>query len=155
LLLLKGQQIIFHPSPVVTGMGSVNWKQQLRKGEVLYVQGTFVNVEASPVTLLLNGFNSIVDSVVIPAQQTKPFLLRTIPKQNGKAVFPIVALRGKDTLEKEPVPVEIVQSNGLKIMILAASPDFENKFLKDWLSQNGYTVVSKTNISTNNLTGPF
>jgi hypothetical protein len=149
LLLLKGQQVIFHPSPVVTGMGSVNWKQQLRKGEVLYVQGTYVNVEASPVTLLLNGFNSIVDSVIIPAQQTKPFLLRTVPKQNGKAVFTIVALRGKDTLEKEPVPVEVIQSNKLKIMILAASPDFENKFLKDWLSQNGYTVVSKTNISTN------
>jgi hypothetical protein len=39
--------------------------------------------------------------------------------------------------------------------MLAASPDFENRFVKDWLSQNGYTVVAKTAISTNKFDKTF
>jgi hypothetical protein len=149
LLLLNDRQIVFHPAPVKTGITAANWKRQLKKGEVLTVQGTYVNESLQPVTLLLNGFNTSLDSLIIPSRQTKPFLLQTVPKQNGKAVFSVIALQGKDTLEREPLPMEVQQANAVNVMILAASPDFENKFLKDWLSQNGYAVVAKTTISSN------
>jgi hypothetical protein len=149
LLLLNGREIVFHPASIRTGVTAASWKRQLKKGEVLSVQGTYVNESPLPVTLWLNGFNTMLDSVVIPSQQTKPFLLQAVPKQNGKAVFTMIALQGKDTLGKEPLPVEVQQPDAVNVMILAASPDFENKFLKDWLSQNGYAVVAKTNISSN------
>jgi hypothetical protein len=36
----------------------------------------------------------------------------------------------------------------MRILILASAPDFENKFLKNWLAQQGYSLSVRTSIST-------
>ncbi len=155
LQAIGGSKIILHPEKITNGITSIDWKRKIEKGKELLIQGTYLNQTTSPVHLLLNGFNTILDSFTIPAKQERSFQLHTIPKQNGKAVYSVLALHGKDTLEKDPVPIEVIAAVPLKIMMLAASPDFENKFLKDWLSQNGYAVVTKTTISTNKFDKTF
>jgi hypothetical protein len=141
--------LLYHSSVITNGIVSVNWNRKLKKGEELLVQGVYTNSQSFPVRLLLSGFSTPIDSFVVPAKNTQRFQLRGIPKQNGKAVYTVSALQGKDTLEKNQLPVEVEEPLPLKLMILAASPDFENKFLKNWLSQNGYNVASRTIISTN------
>lgn len=143
------QHFVFHTSSVKAGITAVNWNPTLKKGEELSVQGSYTNQTANPVKLVLTGFNTVIDSVLTPAKQTLGFHLQGVPKQNGKAVYSLIAIAGKDTLEKEPVPLELISSHPVKVMMLSTTPDFENKFLKNWLSQNGYTVVNKTTISTN------
>lgn len=149
LAMIDGQEIVFHPSPVNAGIVAASWNRQLRKGETLSVQGTYQNETGDPVVLSLIGFNANLDSVNIQSHQTKSFVLQTVPKQNGRALFSLAVRQVKDTIEKEPIPVEVLPAQNVKVMILSASPDFENKFLKDWLSQNGYGVVTKTTISKN------
>jgi hypothetical protein len=154
-LKLMDQHFIFHQSSIKSGITFANWNRKSKRGEELLVQGTYTNHRLYPVTLFLTGFNTVMDSFLVPANQSEAFELKTVPKQNGKAVYDIIALRGKDTLEKEPVPIEVVTSSPVKVMILSASPDFENRFLKDWLSQNGYTVVNKTMISASKYDQSF
>jgi hypothetical protein len=75
------------------------------------------------------------------------FVLHTVPAQTGRAVYRLVALRGKDTLEQEDLPVEVNTGRPLKILLLASSPDFENAFLIDWLAKGGHQVAVRTVVS--------
>ncbi|MEO7529802.1 MAG: hypothetical protein ABIS69_00280 [Sediminibacterium sp.] len=152
---LGNTKLIFHPSKITTGITDIDWNRKVKKAAPLFIQGSYTNTTSEPISLLLSGFNTVLDSFIVPAKQIQSFRLNTVPKQSGRAVYSLFAIQGKDTLEKEPVPVEVITTRPIKVCMLAASPDFENKFLKDWLSQNGYTVVTKTTISANKYDRAF
>ncbi|MEO6548223.1 MAG: hypothetical protein ABIN94_09495 [Ferruginibacter sp.] len=147
LRLLKDIPLIFHPALNNEGFTVVHCKPQLQAGEKLLLQGTYSNSNNFPVKLCLTAFQITLDSVNIPAKKTYSFNLETVPKQRGKALYNLLVLNGKDTLEKEPVPVEVKPIDTLKLLLLSASPGFEHKFLKNWLSQNGFAVAARTRIS--------
>ncbi|MEO5998921.1 MAG: hypothetical protein ABIN89_19300 [Chitinophagaceae bacterium] len=144
---LNKMPVIFHASPLPAGLVAINWSTFLKAGELLLIRGSFNNVRPAPVKLILNGLHTNLDSLVIPAGKQQTFELRTHPKQRGRAVYTLLALAGKDTVESENIPVEVDSISTIKILILAASPDFENKFLKNWLFKNGYQLVIRTAIS--------
>ncbi|MGI8636202.1 MAG: hypothetical protein ACR2KZ_12445, partial [Segetibacter sp.] len=110
---------------------------------------------SSKVKIVLKSFNATLDSVNVLSGTNQKFQLATIPKHAGRAVSLVIALAGKDTIEKEMVPVEVEQGDPLKVLILASSPDFDNKFLKDRLAQNGYVVVERTSVSKNKFEKNF
>jgi hypothetical protein len=89
------------------------------------------------------GMGEVVDSAAV----TTAFSLGVVPAQMGRAVYRLVALVGKDTVEQEEIPVEVGVGAPLKILVLAGSPDFENRFLIKWLADNGHSVASRTMVS--------
>ena len=125
--------VIFHAPALPAGIVAINWVPCIKGGEPLLIRGNFTNAHSAPVKLILNGLHTNLDSLVIPAGKQQGFELRTIPKQRGSAVYSLLALEGKDTTEFENIAVLIDTVRPLKILILAASPDFDNKFLKNWL----------------------
>lgn len=155
LQMLKGSKLVFHPAKITNGIVAIDWNRNIDKGKELLLQGTYTNRNSFPIVLMLNGFNTILDSFTVAPQKEMNFRLHTIPKQNGKAIYTLSALHGKDTLEKEPIPIEVITQSPVKVLMLASSPDFENRFVKDWLSQNGYAVVTKTAISANKFDKTF
>ncbi len=146
---LPEQPIVFHPSPLPTGFTSIHWQRTLSMGDQLTMQGNFHNANTSPVKITLTGYNNLLDSITIPALSDQVFQLTTIPKQLGRGVYSLSAVVKKDTIIKEPVPIQVIPSSPLKILLLIASPDFENKFLKNWLAEKGYEVVVRTTVSKN------
>lgn len=170
-------QVVFHASPLRTGIISANWKQQLLPGERLRIQGTCYSADGKPVKLVLGGMNTPLDSVILFARGEatgstrgvtagvaeniatgvqQEFELSTVPAQAGRAIYHITAgsagktgSAGKmeDTLEKESIPVDVLPGKALTILLLASAPDFENRFLVNWLSQNGHSVAMRTAIS--------
>lgn len=136
------------------GIQSVYWPKQVNTGDELRLQGRFKNSAAVAVKLLLTGYNERLDSMIIPAQTERPFELMTRPRHVGRAVYTLIALE-QDTLAKEPVPVEVLPVQPLKVLILAASPGFENKFLAGWLSEHDYVVAMRTAISRNKYSYSF
>jgi hypothetical protein len=136
------------------GVQSVYWQRQLNTGSNLHLQGRYKNSSTVPVKLLLSGFNERLDSVTIPPQEERPFALSAGPRHIGRALYTFLAL-AKDTLAKEPLPVEVLPARPLKVLILAASPDFENKFLANWLSEHDYIVAMRTAISRNKYSYTF
>ncbi|MDQ3683810.1 MAG: hypothetical protein M3352_12180, partial [Bacteroidota bacterium] len=142
------QTIIFHPSKIKTGITLINWQTKVQSGEKLYVQGKFNNASSAK-KIILSGFGITLDSTIIPANKNQNFELTTIPKHTGRTIYSLLVVDGKDTIQKEPLPVQVQQGELLKILILASSPDFENKFLKNWLAQKGYEVAVRTAISKN------
>lgn len=149
LHFITNKGLTFHPTTVDNLITSISWTQTLRSGEEFRVQGRFQNSKRGDAKIVLRGFDTNHDSVIIKAGQTASFALTTVPKHIDKAVYTLSVLSAGDTLESNPLPIEVIMPETLSILVLAASPDFENKFLKNWLSQNEYSFAVRTSISKN------
>ncbi|GAB2694356.1 hypothetical protein GCM10027037_17330 [Mucilaginibacter koreensis] len=138
--------ITFRPSSL-TGMLAVNHTAQLHSGQRLRVQGQYSNTSGRPVKLMLKGSGTVLDSATLPANRSSAFNLNTIPKATGRNVYQLLAIQNEDTLQSLPLPVTVTQAQPLKVLLLSATPDFENKFLKNWLIQNGYAAAIRSSIT--------
>lgn len=152
---LSGYQVNFHPSISPSGIIAASWSAKLRTTELLQVQGTYQNSGSETVKLLFKGLGKAVDSISIGAKSNKSFSFKTNPKQLGKAVYELIALQKNDTLAKEPVPVQVSDQTPMKVLILASFPDFEYKFLKNWLYENQYPLAFRSQISKNKFAFDF
>ena len=152
---LDSLPIVFHPSKLSIGINSIHWTNKLKTGEKLYVQGSFNNNFSSAVRIVLSGFNTTLDSIKIPANKLQQFELTTIPKHAGRNVYSLAVLNSSDTISKDPIPIQVEQGEPLKVLVIASAPDFENKFLKNWLGQKGFQVVTRTLTSKNKYTKDF
>jgi hypothetical protein len=144
---MPASNIVFHPSVIDNGITAIDYNKQVNSGDQLIIQGRYNNAAGKPVKLTLSGFGVAFDSVIIGQNQSQTFELKTIPKFIGRAVYEIVATNNKDTLEHEQLPFEVVSPRPLKVLLLAAYPDFENRFLQNWLSENNYVAAARTTIS--------
>ncbi|NQV75825.1 MAG: hypothetical protein HQ491_07215, partial [Bacteroidetes bacterium] len=145
---LKNKNLIFHPKALKNGISSISWPENIRAGEQLLVQGRYNNTTGTEVKLILQGLGTNLDSVTIRKETWNDFELNCIPKHLDKAVYSLIAIANKDTLSTEEVPMMVKERESMRILILASSPDFENKFLKNWLAQQGYSLSVRTTIST-------
>ncbi len=147
--------VVFHPSTSPDGITAINWNQKLSSGESLKVQGRYKNDRSQPVKLILKGLSTQLDTVTIQANSDQRFELSAVPKNEGRAVYCLQAISGKDTLASENLPVEIEPIKLLKILMLSASPDFEARFLKNWLSENGFSVAVRSAISKDKFSSEY
>jgi hypothetical protein len=145
----------FNLTELPSGIQKINWTNRLKAGESFRVQGNFRNQTDGEVKLVLKGSNTGLDSIKIGTKRSMLFSFQTIPKESGRALFELLALSGKDTLENEVLPVTIEPQEKLKVLMLSASPDFETRFLKNWLAENAYEVAARSTISKNKITTDF
>jgi hypothetical protein len=138
--------VVFHPNEIQGTFTAVHWNKQLGPGEALTIQGTYRNTSERPVRLLLSGFSTVVDSFSAP-KGLSTFVLSAVPRVNGRAVYRMIVVDGNDTLENSAVPFEVLSAEKPTVLLLSAYPDFENKFLRQWLSSAQYKVISRTRIS--------
>jgi hypothetical protein len=147
--------VVFHSGPQPVGIRSINWTDRLKQGQALKVQGIFNNTSDKLVRLTLKGLNTNADSAIIPAKGSVAFSLTDLPKNVGPSVYRIVALANTDTVLNENLPVIIEPVKPLKILLPAAAPGFENKFLKNWLTENGFSVAIRSAISKDKFSSEY
>jgi len=147
--------VIFNPEEFKQGITAISWNEKLKAGDELNIQGRFKNASARRIKLLLRGLSTSLDSVFIAPGNTTVFHLKSVPKISGRAVFNLLAVTGTDTLEKESLPIQIETAKPLNVLLLTSSPDFESRFLKNWLSENGYAVAIRSAISKNKFSTEF
>jgi hypothetical protein len=153
---LRSPPVDFHAGPRAAGIVAVDWQRRLSKGDRLRVQGHW---QGHPVKLVLSGLGGALDSAGDVAGGgpggSGDFSLGTVPAQSGRAVYRLMAIAGGDTLEQEDIPVEVQSGRPLKILILAATPDFENTALANWLAGSGQQVASRTLVSRDKFQSSF
>lgn len=155
LEIIQDKNLVFHPSPLPLGIQSVHWNKSVKSGEQLVLSGNYLNKRDKPVKLILNGLGTNLDSVNIPAGRSENFQIKTIPKHLDKSVYSLIGIAEKDTILNEKVPVFVQAQDPLKVLILSSSPDFENKFLKNWLFENLYSIAVRSAISKNKFSTEF
>lgn len=151
---LNNFPITFNTAGIPEGISAVSWNANIKAGEPLHVQGTYTN-SGQMVKLVLKGLGTTIDSTFIDDHKTADFNLVATPKHEGRAVFKLLAIRNTDTLENGSIPFEISPVKPLKVLILASAPDFENNFLKNWLTAKGYGVAVRNMISKDKFSQDF
>ena len=154
LEVLKRYKFNFFPS-AASGIVSVRWNSRLSYTEKLQVQGKYINSSSNDVKLVLRGFGDNLDSAFIQAGKTSTFSLESVPKQAGKAVLNLVAYTNGNLLVEEKVPIEVFESKPMTILLLSSNPDFEYKFLKNWLFEEGHAVIMRSRISKTAISSDF
>ncbi len=155
LKTLQNIRLVLHPSEPPFGFSSVHWPTKIKSGENLSVAGTFKNNLGKPVKLILKSLSTTLDSAAIAPNSMADFKLKSTPRQLGLALSQLLVISGRDTLSAEKIPFEVEQSEPLKILLLASAPDFENKFLKNWLAGNDFSVAIRSGISKNKFSTEF
>jgi hypothetical protein len=145
---LKTKNLIFHPSALKNGISSISWSEKIYSGKQLLVQGRYNNTTGTEVKLILQGLGTNLDSVLMRKETWNDFELKCIPKHLDQAVYSLISIAGKDTLSIEELPVMVKERESMRVLILASAPDFETKFLKNWLAQQGHSLSVRTTIST-------
>lgn len=151
LAQLDSLPVTFHPAAKPSGITAANWSGKLKAGETLHVQGIYNNTSAQKVKLVLKGLATGIDSVTIAAKSETRFSLSAKPAATGRLVYQLYA----DTALQGDIPTQVEAAKPLKVLMLSASPDFETKFLKNWLGGNGYAVAMRTAISKNKYNTDF
>lgn len=149
LMQLDSVPIVYHASPYPFGITSVSWPEKINQGQQFVVQGIFNNTLHKQVKLVLTELNTNADSILIAPVESSHFELRCSPKTIGKMMNHLMAIAGNDTLENEKLALEIMPFRPLNVLILSGSPNFENKFLKNWLADKGFGVAIRSAISKN------
>ena len=145
---LKTKNLIFHPTALKNGISSISLSEKIYSGKQLLVQGRYNNTTGTEVKLILQGLGTNLDSVLMRKETWNDFELKCIPKHLDQAVYSLISIAGKDTLSIEELPVMVKERESMRVLILASAPDFETKFLKNWLAQQGHSLSVRTTIST-------
>jgi hypothetical protein len=144
---LNGMPVRFGAAHQPTGITAINWTKDLKSGDMLKVQGHVNTPSDKSLWLILKGLSVTLDSITVKGNTA--FELKAIPKTKGSMVYSLIVKSGNDTLQNEKLPIHIAAIKPVKVLILASSPDFENRFVKNWLSANSYAVYIHTTISKN------
>ena len=145
--VLQGKSFVFHPTPLPSGITSVNWPQKTMAGEKLIIQGKYNNLSSSKAKIIISQFGAVLDSAYVAANSEKSFSMSVVPKQVGRASYVLAIVAGNDTVKKETIPVQVEEGKLLTVLLLSSSPDFDTKFLKKFLSEQGYKIATRIRIS--------
>jgi hypothetical protein len=152
---LEGYHVTFHPASLPQGIISASWQTKIRATEDLKIEGIYNNTSNAAIKLKLYGLGTDLDSTVVNAKSKANFSFNNQPKQAGKATYQLIALNGRDTLSVEKMPFEVIAKQPIQVLILASFPDFEYKFLKNWLYEKQYQVIFRSQISQGKFSSDF
>ncbi len=144
---LRGFPLDYHSPSMPTGFTSISWQSEVNSGEPLIVQGKYFNKSQNNVKIILQGFSTHLDSVVVKPGATQNLELTTVPKQLGRAVYSLTVKAGEELLQEQKIPFTVLNAAPIRILVLSGTPDFENRFLKNWLFSRGYGIALRTTIS--------
>lgn len=149
---LKDQSVIFHCGEPPAGFAALQYKKELEQGEVLQIEGSFIQRDSGSVKIFITQFGTVLDSAMLV---DGAFQLKHLPVHIGRAAYSLIAVQGKDSLEKQILPLVVGERKIFRVLFLASAPGFETRFLKDWLVQKGCQVISKTMVSRNAYSKEF
>jgi hypothetical protein len=133
-----------HTAPAFEGFQQAHWSPQLRLGQALVVEGT-VAVSSAPAWVSLRAAGAGRDSVRLT--KGGGFRLRYLPKAAGRQLPELVLRQDGRVVATEPVPVEVTTTALPPVLLLAAVPSFEFKFLKNNLAAQGRAVALRSTVS--------
>ncbi|GGF05017.1 hypothetical protein [Hymenobacter cavernae] len=145
---LGALRLVVHPVAAKAGFRTAQWSREVALGQTVQVEGFLENTPADkrPVWVYLRAAGAPRDSVRLPANQGA-FRLHYQPRAVGRNVYELVARRGDQEIAREPVPVEVLPTRPLRVLLVASTPSFEFRFLKNHLASRQHVVAFRAGLS--------
>ena len=139
--------VVAHAGVVTTAFRAASWPHQVSLGQYVTLEGSLASAaSAGAGWVSLRAAGAGRDSVRVPAGGG-PFRLRYQPRVAGLAVYYVQLRQAGRVVATEPVPVETTPASQPAVLLLAAVPSFEFKFLKNALAATGRAVGLRSTIS--------
>jgi hypothetical protein len=134
----------------IYGITKLKYHAKPLVGQPISIQGLYTAPKIGNKLTLEDPTGAKLDSIVFKNTDNQKFNLLSKSKIAGQFLYALVE---KDSLnriiETNPLPVEIIERESLKIVILNSFPTFETKYLKNFLAENGHKVVVRNQLTTN------
>ncbi|RSK31109.1 hypothetical protein [Hymenobacter metallilatus] len=143
---LAGLRLLPHQDAPLTGFQLASWPTQPELGQAWTLEGSFRSAQPAPVWVRLYAAGAPRDSVRLPTGRGL-FRLRFTPRAEGRAVYRLEARAESRLLARELVPLEVRPTRVLRVLVLAAAPSFEIRFLKNELAARQHAVALRIGLS--------
>ncbi|SDL55109.1 hypothetical protein SAMN05421823_106296 [Catalinimonas alkaloidigena] len=143
-------------NPLPSGLVRLALPEAVHQGDTLWIEGAFHHPDTTSTALLLAGPEGQLDSLSLTAPGVAEVALRTVVQNPGAFLYTLMthdATGQADTLGQ--VPVQVLPRQPLRIVILNDFPQFETRYLKAWLAQDGHQVAVRTRISRDRFQREF
>lgn len=144
---LAAPVIRWHAPASPAGITYADWERQLRLGDRLQLYGHYHNNRNKPVMLKLVWQGIVQDSMAVPAGADTGFHVSAGTYYAGAHSYYLEAVSEDSLLAREPVPVQVLPAEKLRILLLADAPGFETSFLVNWLAKEGYPLAVRYQLS--------
>jgi hypothetical protein len=144
---LSRLQVTYLEKEPPAGFNWLSYTRQVKEGEELLVSGTYRNLSADTLKLLLATAGGVQDSVILPAGETR-FSLQAPARIPGRYTASLQIASGSH-VRKELLPYIVHDRQPLQVLILQGFPSFEMNYLKDWLGQGKHHIRLRARISRN------
>ena len=141
---VQGRAVLFTPSPARVGLRDVVAPFAAVPGEAWRVRGR-ATAPAGARIALLDPAGAPVAQVAIAAGGD--FALATTPTAAARVDYALSLrdARGRE-LERLTLPLDIVEGRRPRLWLLAGGPDPEQKFLRRWAEDAGWTVRTRASL---------
>ena len=132
----------------ISGVARIQYDPKSTQGSRMRFAGEYRNAEQGYQLVLLNAAGESVDSVTIGNEDIEKFDLFGSANTIGPQNFQLVE---KDSLGEilgsNPLPMVIEANRFFDVLLVNDFPTFENKYLKNFLSESGHGVVTRTGLT--------
>jgi hypothetical protein len=143
---ISGKEFIYVSSPKPNGIVSIIPEQQPRVNQITEIH---VGVNGDAAKILVKSPGRIEDSVQVN-QKTGASVLRIRPKQAGQFLYSIITKdQNGSVIEQQPLPLDVLPEQKLRILILQDYPTAEVRYLKNFLADRGHTITLRYQLSRN------
>lgn len=145
---LKEVSTTYLMGTVPKGIVKLKYEITLRIGDDLLVNGLFNAPNAGNRLVLESPSGEGLDSIVFRSDSEMGFKLNSNLKATGTYVYRLSEKDSTGTvLNSNPLPVEVLAKQQLRIFISNRFPSFESKYLKNFLAEEGHEVVVRSQIT--------
>lgn len=130
------------------GLVGVWHKEELLLGEELSIKVKYTNPKTGHWLILNDPGQNGLDSISLEDGVEQFIELETNPKASGQFVYSLVEKDAEGLfVGNESLPVIVMSREYLNILMVNHFPTFETKYLKNFLAENGHSVLARTQLT--------
>jgi hypothetical protein len=140
------KEFVYVSSSRPNGIVSIIPGQQPRVNQITEIH---VRVNGNAAKVLVKSPGKIEDSTLVD-QKNGSSVLRIRPKQAGLFLYSILTKdQNGSVIEQQPLPLDVLPEQKLRILILQDYPTAEIRYLKNFLADRGYAITLRYQLSRN------
>lgn len=130
------------------GISLLDYEKSQYQGDRLVLKGVYHKAKIGHRIILEGPAGVALDSVELEEQSLTPFELEADLNVAGKFLYHLVE-QNTEALEvdRNPIPLKVLEKKPLKILLINAYPTFETKYLKNFLAEKGHQVLARTQLT--------
>ncbi|HSP40686.1 MAG TPA: hypothetical protein VLN46_04575 [Gillisia sp.] len=139
----------YFPGRPPEGIVKIKYPDKIIVGEYLNIHGLYRKARSGNWLILEGPGGTGLDSLELNNEnEEQQFLLTTELKAAGNFVY-YLAEKDPDgeVITRDPIPIQVEEQEGLRILILNNFPTFETKYLKNFLAEAGHELVVRSQIT--------